>query len=93
MFLWNGVQQKLQFPIFPDFLSTLDCKIKPPANHHQKKKKLSIAYTPVRSWAVPVQFLDFLAGLESAGPTFLQVDNSVQVRLQGEDEGERLDEK
>lgn len=39
MFLWNGVQQKLQFPIFPDFLSTLDCKIKPLANHHQKKKK------------------------------------------------------
>lgn len=50
-----------------------------------------VASLPVRSLVVPVQFLDYLAGLESVEPTCQQVECTVQGLGQEDEEG-RLDE-
>lgn len=43
-----------------------------------KIKRQTAAVVPVKSEAIPVQSLDYLAGLESAEPMFLQVGCTVQ---------------
>lgn len=61
--------------------------VRPEALWEGQRKHLD---QPVRSLEVPVQFPDCLAGLESVGPKFLQVQCSAQVQRR-EDEEVRLD--
>lgn len=61
-----------------------------------KLQSQSDAFLPVRSWVVPEQFLDRLAGLGYAEPKLLQVECAAQVeevRVDETSEGEAVEEE